>query len=124
MSLVEDGGNSKFYKKKGDKMKIGNADLDTLAYGFYKGRFYYVIIRFNEIINASAIKETLFQQYGEGYRGNKFVENYLWTGTDVNIMFDYNEISKKGKVFYFYKPIQQQENSDNANDSKKGASDL
>jgi hypothetical protein len=124
MSLVEDGGNTKFYKRKGDKMKIGEANLKEVVYGFYKGRFYHVNIQFYEIVNATAIKETLFQQYGEGYRGNRFVETYLWDGTNVNVLLDYSEISKKGKVFYFYTPIAKEQNADSTEGSKKGASDL
>jgi len=35
MSLSEDYGNSKFYLRKGEKLKIGDADIDRIGYGFY-----------------------------------------------------------------------------------------
>ena len=98
--------------------------LKSIAYGFHKDRFYFVYIRFNSIINFSSIKETLFEQYGAGVQDNKSKEEYVWLGGDVNISLRYDEISQKGKIYYFFKPISQEEGRYKEEKSKEGTGDL
>lgn len=124
MRLLEDAGNSKYYIRKNDKMKIGDADLERVVYGFYEERFFAVLIDFNELSNFLKIKETLFQQYGVCFRPNEFTELYYWMGIDVYIGLKYNEFLAKGDVVYFFKPIQDEMADDEKENAKKGTSDL
>ncbi len=124
MKLVEDHKDAKYYIRKVDKLKIGEAYLKSIAYGFHKDRFYFVYIRFNSTTNFSSIKETLFEQYGAGVQDNKSKEEYVWLGGDVDISLQYNEISRKGKIYYFFKPISQEEDRDKKEKSKEGTGDL
>jgi hypothetical protein len=94
--------NSQFYARKDDKLKIGDADLESLSYLFYKDRFFSVFITFSSLANATAIRETSFQQYGAGHRPNRFMQRYFWTGSTMSITYDYNEVSKIGALSYFY----------------------
>jgi hypothetical protein len=113
MKLVEnDHKDTKFYIRKVDKLIIGKAGLKSIAYGFYKDRFYFVYIRFNSDTNFSSIKEALFEQYGPGIQSDKSKEEYIWAGKDVNISLQYNEVSQRGKVYYFFKPISEEEERD------------
>ncbi len=109
LKLVENHKDEKYYIRKADKLKIGGAALKSIAYGFHKDRFYFVYIRFKSIINFSSIKETLFEQYGAGVQDNKSKEEYVWLGGDVDISLQYNDISQKGKIYYFFKPISPEE---------------
>jgi len=124
MKLVEDHKDAKYYIRKVDKLKIGEAGLKSIAYGFHKDRFYFVYIRFNSITNFSSIKETLFEQYGAGVQDNKSKEEYVWLGGDVNISLQYNDVSQKGKIYYFFKPISQEEDRDKKGKSKEGTGNL
>jgi len=124
MKLKEDDGDSKFYKRKDDKLKIGDADLQYISYSFYKNQFYLVMIGFQSLTNFTKLKETLFEQYGEGNRTNRFMERYFWFGADVSITLDYNEIRETGSISYFFKPILDQIKLDQKNKAKKGAGDL
>lgn len=124
MTLVEDHKDAKYYIRKVDKLKIGDAGLKSIAYGFHKDRFYFVYIRFNSIINFSSIKETLFEQYGAGVQNNKSKEEYVWLGGDVDISLRYDEISQRGKIYYFFKPISQEEDRDKKENSKEGTGNL
>jgi hypothetical protein len=124
MKLVEDHKDAKYYIRKSDKLRIGEAGLKSIAYGFHKDRFYFVYIRFTSITNFSSIKETLFEQYGAGVQDNKSKEEYVWLGGDVNISLQYNEISRRGKIYYFFKPISQEEDRDKKEKSKEGTGNL
>lgn len=124
MGIVEDGGDSKYYIKKNDKMKIGDAELERVVYGFYKGRFYFVLIEFKGLVNYLSIKETFQQLYGEGYRPNRFMEEYVWFGSTVDISLEYKEILKKGTAIYFFKPIIDEKKADMKEKAKKGSGDL
>ena len=91
------------YTIKGDKMKIGDADLDAVYYGFSKGRFFSVIIQFNSLPNYHIMKQTLFRKYGKGESLSP-AEGYKWPGPSVNIVLGYSKHSQKGRVTYLHKP--------------------
>jgi hypothetical protein len=124
MKLVEDAGDSKFYVKKNDKMKIGDADIEEVAYGFYKGRFDCVQIKFSNLLNFLRIHETFSQLYGSAYRPNRFMEDYYWLGNNVTIGLEYNEILKKGRAIYSFEPIAEEKRTDSKEKAKKGRGDL
>jgi hypothetical protein len=124
MGLIDSDGETKFYIRRNDKMKIGDADVDKIVYGFYKTRFFYVRIKFNNFSNFTRLKETLFSQYGQGDKPNQFMEKYFWHGAAVSISFNYNEIGKKGEIYYFFIPVSDEERKDEEERAKKGAKDL
>jgi len=124
MSLSEDYGNSKFYFRKGDKLKIGDADIDRIGYGFYKGRFNKLFIIYKGSLNFTKLKDTFFDQYGQGSKPNRFMEQYYWVGETVSISFEHSEITQKGKIFYTYDPISNEKEADSKEKAKNGAKDL
>jgi len=113
-----------FYHRKNDKMIIGKADIQSIGYVFYKGRFCSVFIKFNDWSNFDILKETLWSIHGEAYRPNRFIDEYYWFWSDVSLGFDYSEISKKGIIIYNYEPITHQFNKEKKEIAKKGAGDL
>lgn len=117
-------GEKKLYFKKNDKMKIGDADIQSIGYFFYKEKFYNVLIEFSNLTNFVRIKETCDQLYGSGYRPNRFMEQYFWRGGNVTIFLHYNEISKEGMLSYQFKTIAEEEQADEKTNSKKAAGDL
>jgi len=114
----------KYYKKKNDKMKIGDAEIEDIVYSFYKKRFSGVIITFRDLSNFDSLQSTLFQVYGKGQRPNQFMEEYAWLGTNIWIFFKYNEISKKGSINYYYYPLWNEYKKEQKEAAKKGADDL
>jgi len=105
MSLAEDSGETKYYHRENDEMKLGDAAIERLAYGFYKGKFFMVLIEFNNFSNFSLMKEAFTHLYGEGDRKSKLLEDYSWHGETVDIMLQYKGISEVGYVAYWFKPI-------------------
>ena len=104
MQLYDTKRSAALYTRKGDKMKIGDADLDALYYGFSKGRFSSVIIQFSSLPNYHIMKQTLFRKYGKGESLSP-AEGYKWPGPSVNIVLGYSKDSEKGRIWYLYKPI-------------------
>ena len=124
MVLTEDVGDEKFYTRKSDKMKIGEADIGRISYRFYKNRFCGVLVGFTGSSNFTKLKAVLFDQYGQPEQTNQFMEKYSWLGGSVVIALHYNEISKTGNIFYGFIPIRQEEEMDDKQKAKKGAKDL
>jgi len=124
MSLFEDYGNSKSYLRKGDKLKIGDADIGRIGYGFYKGRFNKLFIIYKGSLNFTKLKDIFFGQYGQGSKPNRFMEQYYWVGETVSISFEHSEITKEGKIFYTYDPISNEKEADRKEKAKNGAKDL
>jgi hypothetical protein len=124
MKLIEDDGNSKFYHRKNDKMKIGEADINEITYGFYKKRLYAITVRFYDIISFGRLKKTLVQQYRLYYQSNPYIERYTWYGHNITVVLEYSNITKKGSLFYWYKPIADEKERDEKEAAKKGAKDL
>jgi len=95
MEYVESSGDADFYIKTGDKMYIGEASLNSIGYGFYKGNFYSVIVNFSSKINFDRIKSTLYQIYGNALQPNEYIKEYYWMGKSVNVQLMYDIINHK-----------------------------
>lgn len=126
MVLDEDGGDSKLYRRQGDAVTIGTAVLKSCSYIFYRDMFYGVFIEFTSSSNAHAIKENLLQAHGEGLplRPGKSIETYQWSGSLVNILYEFSRASGKGTVTYFYKPIDQVKEENEKDESRGTSCDL
>lgn len=103
MTLNIVNGNYKSYIRKNDSMKIRNADIEKITYGFYDGKFGSVIIDFKGFNNFIALKQLLTENYGNGDKEDWPWESYKWKGEFVNITI--NCINDKGHIMYFYKPL-------------------
>jgi hypothetical protein len=126
MVLDEDGGDSKLYRRQGNAVSIGTAVLESCSYIFYRDMFYGVFIEFTSSSNAYAIKETLLQAHGEclPLRPGKSIETYQWSGSLVNILYEFSRPSGKGTVTYFYKPIDQMKEENEKEQVRETNSDL
>ncbi|MGD2126470.1 MAG: hypothetical protein PVG99_10340 [Desulfobacteraceae bacterium] len=100
---------AKSYQRRNDKMRMGDAKIDSVSYIFYKDKFCSVYIGFRGRLNFQKIKEILIERHGEPHRPNETMETYIWRGDVVDIAFRYKEeISKKGSLIYWFKPIMQE----------------
>jgi hypothetical protein len=108
MLVVESGKDTLYYGRKNDNMKIGDVDIDQISYGFYKSRFFVVLVEYSGYSSFTKLKKILFDQYGKAEQPNQLMERYFWPGGTVDIYFDYNEMSKNGNVYYSFRPIQQE----------------
>ena len=108
MLVAESGKDTVYYIRKNDTLKIGNADIDQISYGFYKNRLFVVLVEYNGYLNFTKLKAILIDQYGKPEQPNRLMEKYFWSGGTVDIFFDYNEMSKNGNFYCAFRPIQEE----------------
>jgi hypothetical protein len=108
MLVVESGKDTLYYARKTDNMKIGDADIGQISYGFYKNRFFVALVEYKGYVSFTKLKAILFDQYGKPEQPNQPMENYFWVGGTVDIYFDYNDMLKSGNVYFSFRPIQQE----------------
>ncbi len=94
-----------YYTKKDEEMTIGDAPLEKVVYVFYHRKFCGAVLNFKSSPNFQIVKTTLFDWYGEGDQSKINEDRYRWSGTDVIITLEYDEVTQKGKVTYNYMPI-------------------
>lgn len=93
----------KFYGKENEDLKFGGANIETIAYMFFEGKFCGVYIVFKGDANFTKIKNSLIEDCGktEAVEGNK----HYWKGSIVEIDLDYDPGKKQGFVGYVNIPI-------------------
>jgi hypothetical protein len=94
-----------YYTKAHEDMTIGDARIKSVVYVFYENKFCGAVIDFKSPLNFQIIKETLFDQHGEGSQPSKYREQYGWSGKDITLTLEYDDITQKGQVKYYYMPI-------------------
>ena len=109
------------YIREGDELKMGNAKLERIVYGFWKNKFSDVRISTKGYTNWSSFKAVVFEKFGEGYQDNEYIEEYVWWGEKTWMILEYNEFSKEGLLFMFSKDIGFQKEEWEKEQAKKGA---
>jgi hypothetical protein len=85
-----------YYTKKGDNLKMGEAQLDKIEYGFFKGKFAEVQITATGPLNFNHLKKVLFEKYGTV---DKPVQGlYPWNGSVTRIALRYDEPTRMSSL--------------------------
>jgi hypothetical protein len=80
-----------YYTKKGDNLKMGEAQLDKIEYVFWREKFAEARINATGPENFDRLKIFLFEKYGTV---NKFQGAYSWEGSITRIALRYDEPTK------------------------------
>ena len=81
-----------YYTKKGDNLKMGEAPIDRIEYGFFRGKFAEVQITATGPENFNHLKKVLFEKYGTV---DKPVQGLCpWNGPVTRIALRYDEPTK------------------------------
>src|SRR5262249_10341227 len=80
LKLIEagPGGRARYYRRKGDSMKLGDAVLNSITYAFYKGEFSSVALETRGYINGQAMLGAFEASYGKGVQPNPYLEERTW----------------------------------------------
>lgn len=106
MIVADDSGQVKYYRRTGDPLNLGEAELKRLSYGFYRGKFYSVLIEFEGRANFEKAKTHLLATYGETARIGSAGTSYMWETADgASVNLKYTEVAQKGYVFFFNRNI-------------------
>jgi hypothetical protein len=92
-------GGMKFYIREGDTFKLGNGKLTPIQYGFWREKFYIGIVTTQSLADWNALKEVIFNKYGEGAKPFTNKEEYLWVGRKAVMALRYTDFLKEG-IFY------------------------
>jgi hypothetical protein len=85
-----------YYTKKGDNLKMGEAQLNKIEYGFFRGKFAEVQITAAGPENFNQLKKFLFEKYGTL---DKPVQGlYPWNGSVTRIALRYDEPTKTSSL--------------------------
>lgn len=90
---VERSGALIFYRKRGDRKRIGGAKVFDIVYMEYKKKFQGVMIRTKGIINGNALIAAFKAQYGPGTQPNKYLKAHYWFGKNGNVSLDCNAVT-------------------------------
>ena len=106
MKLLAEDGDLKFYQKDNDSMKMEDVPLDKIVYGFYKDRFYSVMVYYNAQNNFEKLRKTFTSWYGDPTQPEQNSGKYFWNGESINLLLSYETASQSGRISYFFKPLQ------------------
>jgi hypothetical protein len=81
-----------YYTKKGDNLKMGEAQLDKIEYGFFRGKFAEIQITATGPENFNHLKKFLFEKYGTVEKSTQGL--YSWNGPVTRIALRYDEPTK------------------------------
>jgi len=79
------GGHTVYHRKR-DKMQIGGAELNSIGYGYFEGRFYTALIK-TDVVQKRALKMAFTSQFGKPEQKNEYIEKYHWAGKKTFIQF-------------------------------------
>lgn len=116
--FIGDMGGKKVYRMEGEKVTIGDADIETITYGFYRDRLEDMQIHFRSSSNFTKLREKLFQLCGPGRQSDPFVEThtfaetYHWYGKTFSLVLTYDRTREKGVIGYTFLPIYRERRED------------
>jgi hypothetical protein len=76
------------YRRKNDKLAMGEAALESLRYSFYKGQFAAVLMQARLKENGRPLMDALRAEYGEGRQPDRSALEYFWNGEAATIVLD------------------------------------
>lgn len=90
-SLVSSDGKETYYTRKGDKMEMEDADLKSIVYRFYDGRFFGVAI-YAARGSRYDFLQAFHSRYGPGAQPDRHIDKYYWAGDTAEIILDCKKI--------------------------------
>ncbi len=121
MTYVGDGLGLKLYKKSNEEMKLGSAKIDTLLYTFWRGKLSGVLIQVEGLQNCNALRDVVFERFGEGVKENQYIEDYYWSGKITFIDLQVNKTTGLGNLTMFSQKMADQKKAAEKQDAKEGA---
>jgi hypothetical protein len=97
---------------RNENKKVGDIEVESIYYMFYKGKFGAAMITFQGDSHFSILKEALRQKYGPAGKPDPSAEKYIWDLTDLKIILSFSPAKASGSIDYFFQPIVQQREKD------------
>lgn len=87
------------YVRPKDILKIGDAQLKTIIYNFWRNRLYTVTIWAVDYSNYTALRDGVIEQFGKSRLADPSHERYLWSSTFTDLMLEYDKNAELGMLW-------------------------
>jgi hypothetical protein len=112
MEVLEVYGNSVYYRKKQEDLRLGQAPAQDIIYEFWNGKFASVLVVTRHEPYYAKLRDYVFGKYGEGYRPQAFklagVQDFVWMGYLTKMYLNYSDIDRTGKLALYSLAIMNQ----------------
>lgn len=107
MRLTETGVSTELvsYERVNDTLVIGTAQVSSIRYTFWLGKFSHTVIKTTGYTNWLEVKKALESTFGLAKQSNNY---YYWLGDSTSILTQYDKISNEGKISFFSGKIDNQ----------------
>ena len=96
------------YVRPNEFLNIGDAALESVVYAFWRDQLYTVTAWTKGYSNFTALRETVFKEFGPGVRIDSTRERYLWSDALSDIMLDYVQDGQFGMLWLRSKELDRQ----------------
>lgn len=121
--LDHDKNGNRYYSRRGDKLRIGGATLQSIYYRSHRHQFEAVVISASGSGNQDALLAALKHQFGAGARANQFENKYIWDGPTTRIYVECDFMHDCSLLLQSRK-IAQQETKEKAKAAARSGSDF
>ena len=87
------------YVRPADTLKIGQADLRTVIYAFWRDQLYTVTLWTQGPENYKALRNAAFSRFGKGAQVVDDGEKFLWSQDPTDVMLNYDNESRYGMLW-------------------------
>ena len=94
-----------YYVRQGDVLELGDAKLDYIQYGFWKGIYSSVAYGTTGARNWEALKSICFENFEPWHERDMRIERYYWVGKNSAMTLEYDEALYKGQLYVYSKTI-------------------
>ena len=95
----------KEYVRENDTLKLGDAELKSIVYSFWRDQFYTVTVWTEGKTNYISLRNELFKQFGTGQRNDPSLERYLWSDASTDRMLKFMKDTQTGMLWMRSKKI-------------------
>lgn len=89
---------TRLYTGTGEMPRLGQARLDDVTYGFYRGRLFFLALFTSGRSNAEAALAALEEYYGPGTPVPGEAAEYVWQGDRVTLHYREDPVTRMGMV--------------------------
>ena len=87
------------YVRPKDPLKLGDTDLKTVVYAFWRDKLYTISIWTEGQKNFNGLRDSAITQFGKGTRIDGSSKRYLWTNDTTDVMLKYNQDGQYGLLW-------------------------
>ena len=87
------------YLRTKEDLKLGEIELKSIHYAFWRDRLYMVTLRTQGRSNYTALHDEVFRHFGQGCRADHSLERYLWSDTPDDMVLQYSQDSQQGMLW-------------------------